>query len=218
MLEYPKIDTLFDRGDKFKVNESVIRNPAFSLVDQYYVTEKIHGQNIRVGWENDQVSFATRNDPNPNGMPKDLLKFLEETFTEEKMKANFLPMSNVTIFGEGCGAGIQKGGGNYSKTKTFVMFDIAVTDELGFTWWMEPEDVKRMASTLGVQYVPELGMMSKDQIVKLTKEGFNSILAKENTGVDNHRSEGIIAKTVPGLLMRNGKRLMFKLKEEDFLK
>lgn len=218
MLEYPKIGTLFDRGDKFKVDESTIRNPAFNLVDYFYVTEKIHGQNIRVGWENDQVSFATRNDPNPNGMPKDLLKFLEDTFTEEKMRKEFLPMSNVTIFGEGCGAGIQKGGGNYSGTKTFVMFDVAVVDELGFTWWLEPQDVRRLAGNLGVKYVPEMGMMSKEQIVKLAKDGFNSILAAETTGVADHRAEGIIAKTVPGLLMRDGRRLMFKLKESDFLK
>lgn len=218
MLEYPKIETLFDRNEKFKVDESKIRSGGFELVDLYYVTEKIHGQNIRVEWKDSVLTFAPINEDHPNNMPKDLLKFLQDTFTTDKMTDLYGAMSNITLFGEGCGAGIQKGGGNYSKTKTFVLFDVAVTDENGRIWWLEPEDMKAHASTLGIQYVPEMGMMPKSEIVKLAKGGFNSILAAENEKVADHRAEGIIARTIPGLLMRDGRRLMFKLKESDFEK
>ena len=47
-MEYPKIETLFNRDEKFKVVEGDYRLPEFENIKQWDVTEKIDGTNVRV--------------------------------------------------------------------------------------------------------------------------------------------------------------------------
>ena len=48
MIKYPKIETLFERDkDTFKVTDK-IRLPEFEMIDNWLITEKIDGTNVRV--------------------------------------------------------------------------------------------------------------------------------------------------------------------------
>ena len=47
-MKYPKIQTLYDRDEKFKVDPTQIRCPEFSLITRWLITEKIDGTNVRI--------------------------------------------------------------------------------------------------------------------------------------------------------------------------
>lgn len=121
MIEYPKIETLYDRDEKFKVIPGVLRRPEFALPRRWVVTEKIDGTNIRVGMTADgAVSFAGRTDKAQ--IPVHLLAYLVATFTRDRMAAAFTPETEVVLFGESYGAKIQNGG-DYRPDVGFALFD-----------------------------------------------------------------------------------------------
>ena len=77
--------------------------------------------------------------------------------------------------------------------------------------------VEKFADALGVKTVPVLGTIDYlptcyaelEDVISL------SVVAEEENG-KFVRPEGIVARTEPLLLMRNGSRMMFKLKFKDF--
>ena len=122
----------------------------------------------------------------------------------------------ITLYGEGYGGGIQKGGGQYtSKTKggaaSFRLFDVFIGET-----WLGWENVGDIASKLGTKTVPLLGThFVIDELVEMVREGFASSVAYEE-GAERHPAEGIMAFTSPPLFNSRGKRLMWKLKHKDF--
>lgn len=122
----------------------------------------------------------------------------------------------ITLYGEGYGGGIQKGGGQYtSKTKggaaSFRLFDVFIGET-----WLDRENVEDIAGKLGIETAPLLGTTWEiDSIVHLVRSGFRSEVA-EKEGESGHPAEGIMAFTSPPLFNSRGKRLMFKLKTRDF--
>jgi len=90
MIGYPKIETLYERNPETHKVTSKIRRPEFLAISRWIITEKIHGQNIRVritprtppsdaGVIEAQVEFAGRTDRAQ--LPGPLLKSLQEIFT-----------------------------------------------------------------------------------------------------------------------------------------
>lgn len=210
MLEYNKIETLFDRDAKFKVNVAALRNPVYSAIKEWQVTEKIDGTNIRVHLSTDGiVRFGGRTDNAQ--IPVPLLTVLQDTFTPEKMKALWLgePIE-MTLFGEGYGGKIQ-GGGKYNPNPSFRLFDVLVADK----WWLNQTNVEDVATKLGIKTAPVLGMMDLEQIILNVKSGMNSIVAMEDSG-QTTKSEGIVARTIEPLFDKKGHRLIIKLKTKDF--
>lgn len=98
-LEYPKIETLFNRDPKtFKVIEEDFRCSEFKMVNQWYITEKIDGTNTRIYWhpadrymsQNPmRVEYGGRT--HRAQMYKPLLDYLKETFTYDNMMEVFPP-------------------------------------------------------------------------------------------------------------------------------
>ena len=74
--------------------------------------QKIDGTNIRVMWQDGKLKLGGRTD-NAN-IPADLVQLLYEAIDVRKLRDTFGD-TPVIIYGEGYGAGIQKGGG-YGKT------------------------------------------------------------------------------------------------------
>src|SRR5436309_896873 len=114
-MEYPKIETLFQRDEStFKVKIGALKNPVYGVIKSWLWSEKIDGTNIRCIWDHEagKVTFGGRT-ANAQ-LHADLLSFLVENVTAEKLKAVFPDISAV-LYGEGYGAGIQKGGGDYSE-------------------------------------------------------------------------------------------------------
>ena len=210
--KYPKIETCFNRDKKFKVDENSIRLPEINNIKRWLVTEKIDGTSGRVIYDPNvgKVFYGGRTDKSDRNSYErlDIAKLLEEKFTLEKMREVF-PDRVVTIFMEYYGEKINSSG-NLRKGVSFRIFDVQVED-----LWLEWESVKDIASKFGVKTVPEYGVVSFEEAVEIAKT-CTSIVAQEEIGRDDVPAEGIVCRTVPLLLQRNGKRLMFKLKKKDY--
>lgn len=161
-------------------------------------------------------------------IPPHLLKHLEETYPKEKvLEALGLPeyiseeyrlekgydtFENIpmyTIYGEGYGVKIQKGG-NYIKNGVgFIVFDVKV----GNMYLLRPS-MEEIALKLGAPVVPYMGQFTIDEAIEFVKKGFKSTIA-ENKDYD---AEGLVLKTPDGLMTRRGERIIFKIKTCDFVK
>ena len=211
MIEYPKVETVFVRDEKTRrVLPGQLRLPEFGIVNSWAASEKIDGTNIRVGRENGAVRIAGRTDNAQFSVPA--MDYLRSVFTDEALAQVFPPGDDDFVaFGELYGPKIQKGG-SYSPTLRIRLFDVKV----GF-WWLKREDVASIAASLGIAAVPELGIIaspprSHDALASVIDV---SRVAKEDGGTGCY-AEGIVARSEPLLLMRNGQRLVWKLKFKDF--
>src|SRR3990167_6378781 len=112
MKEYHKINSIWKREIKGEIIHGQYSHPVFEyLKNNLWVwTEKVDGTNIRIHWDGKQVTFGGRTDA--SSIPAFLVNRLRQVFTDEKMKAKFQE-TEVTLYGEGYGAKIQKGGGMY---------------------------------------------------------------------------------------------------------
>lgn len=218
-IEYPKIETLYERDpETFRVTDEngdllPVRCPEFLLINRWMVTEKIDGTNVRVfvDWQDDEpvVRFGGRTDDAQ--MPTFLLDKLQQIFTTETAtkalkKAKGAP---VVIFGEGYGEKIQSGGW-YGQGQSIRLFDVKVGD-----WWLRWHDIEQVALGFGIETVPVIDVAT-DLDDAVTMVHFQSTTAREDGGDATRVHEGIVARTEPMLFMRNGDRVMWKLKGRDF--
>jgi len=228
-MSYPKIETLFNRSkEDFKVLEDSIRREEFLIPKYWQVTEKIDGTNIRIIFMRDcPVIIKGRTDRAQ--IPVFLKEYLQRVFTYSCLNNVFKDLDlnkKVIIYGEGYGTTINKKGKRIwigrkyrSEGAGFRLFDIWIgpADATSFKsgWWLKTKDRLDISSRLGVPHVPILSRkMTINEIVRFVKkEGLSPTSLLENGGCF---MEGIVARTEPLLLMRNGERLMFKLKHSDF--
>ena len=114
-----------------------------------------------------------------------------------------------TIYGEGYGVKIQKGG-NYIKDGVgFIVFDVKVGD-----MYLLRDSMEDIAGKLGAPVVPYMGQFTIDEAIEFVKTGFKSTIA-ENKDYD---AEGLVLKCPDGLRTRRGERIIFKVKTCDFIK
>jgi ATP-dependent RNA circularization protein (DNA/RNA ligase family) len=186
--------------------------PEFRNIKFWRVEEKIDGTNIRIILEKDSatkliVKFCGRTADAQ--IPCHLLNKLQYLFTPEKLVEVFPTLDDgvkVILFGEGYGPKIQKGGGKYANEPGFILFDVVIGN-----WWLKRNDIAQIANRLDIPCVPSYGYMTEEEIIAFVKQGPISIL---NTGYG--RVEGVVCKTEPLLLCRNGEPLMFKFKCKEF--
>ena len=205
-MEYHKIETLYERDEKtFKVRVGELKNRTYSLLKTWHWTEKIDGTNIRVMWDGatGKVTFGGKSDNAQ--IHADLIRYLYENLPVENLRAVF-PEVSVVLYGEGYGAGIQKGG-LYSDQKKFILFDVLVDGE----WWLNWENVCDVAAKLHLDTVPYLGEMSLEEATEKVRAGFPSLL---NGG--KMRAEGMVGRPAETLFDKKGARLIVKLKTKDF--
>ncbi len=221
-MKYPKIHSLWKRHEWFlndgkknspdylKGRQSFIVGdyacPEFGNIKKWLVQEKIDGTNVRIHL-NDKVEFFGRTDEAHHH--PDLLKYLADTFTYEKLDSAFKgdePSHNIWLFGEGYGDRIQKGGENYRKDMGFILFDIKIGN-----LWLDQDSVKDFAAKLGVPYAPVIGVMTEEEIVSYVKSKPLSLCSE-----DDQVMEGIIARPTPLMLFRSGEPITMKLKCKEF--
>ena len=115
---------------------------------------------------------------------------------------------SVVVFGEGYGAKIQKGGGNYiSDGVGFILFDVMVGDV-----YLLRESLEDIAIKFDIPIVPLIGYMTVDDAIEFVKKGFKSAIAENK----DYYAEGLVLKTPIGLLNRKGERIITKIKTCDF--
>jgi len=208
MKTYHKIQTVFKRDPetKFKTlleNEYSLPEFEYLKKNKWIFTEKVDGTNIRIMFQDSKITFGGKTDraqiPNQlvNKLNEKVLPLLDE----------FIEIFNdaeVCLYGEGYGAKIQKGGGNYRTDQGFVLFDVKIGH-----WWLKREDVEDIANKLNLDIVPIIGSGSLEELVEYVKTGFNSKWGE-------FMAEGIVARPANELLARNGDRIITKLKHKDF--
>jgi len=200
MQEYHKIQTVYKRNPETKFK--TLLEGDFSLSEFEYLkdnnwifTEKVDGTNIRILWQPQEtisIKFKgkTENSQIPSFLHNILIKQISLFY--DKFKDIFNGDTKVCLYGEGYGAKIQKGGGNYRQDQSFVLFDIKIGD-----WWLQRKDVEEIANKLNIDIVPIIGNGSLDKMIKLAKKGFMSKWG-------NFIAEGIVAKPLIELKCRNG--------------
>lgn len=243
-MEYPKINSLWKRQGVYYHEESqklkkfvtgadrMALIPGdyacleFGAIKNWRVCEKIDGMNIRIMWEDvpklnmPGITFAGKT--SNAQIPATLFKCLQETFTIDKMKQVFPPKEieskgvyypKVILFGEGYGPKIQACGSCYRKDPGFILFDVWCDG-----WWLKHEDVKMIADKLAIPMVPDLGIMCEEKIMEYVKSKPPSYAVLVPQILERCLDmEGIVARSEPLMLFRNGNPIMWKLKTRDFI-
>lgn len=221
--EYPKIETLFNRGSDFKVRpENGYRLPEFGLINDWLITEKVDGTNIRIDYMPPDMfapepTFMVRGRTDKAEVPKRLIEAIEKLVIVEQLADKF-GSEHTILYGEGYGPGIQNGGW-YRSDPSFRLFDVRVGD-----WWLNWENVEEIAWALGIKTVPLISEATEiDNVVASFQHDFSrgqrystSTVAQDENDGSLHPPEGIVARTNPLLFDRRGDRLMWKLKHKDF--
>jgi len=201
-MQYHKIQSIFKRDEKgVFTNEYAL--PEFEyLKDNIWVfTEKIDGTNIRIIWENGELSIRGKTDKAQ--IPASLQVKLEEIFTIDKMKKMF-PESNVILYGEGFGAKIQGGGKYISDGVDFILFDILIGE-----WWLHRQALEDIAGDMNLKIVEIVGEGGLQEALTLAKEGFFSEFG-------DFCAEGIVLRPKVQLFSQRGDRIITKVKHKDF--
>ena len=207
MKEYHKIQTVFKRDEKGRIIEGDWTLPEFDLLQdiEWEWTEKIDGTNIRIIWDGEMVRFGGKTDNAQ--IPSFLLNVLQDLFPVEKMARVFT--GPVCLYGEGYGAKIQKGGGNYlSDSVNFILFDIRAGD-----WWLTRGAMIDIAFDLGINIVPLVGWGILKDAIDMVGNGFKSMISENK----DFAAEGLVLRPKLELFARNGERIITKIKSKDFV-
>lgn len=219
MAEYQKIQTLFKRDEKNIIIPSMFTLPEFEYLKgcKWEATEKIDGTNMRVELipnKDGIVSMGFRGRTDKAEIPKHLFIRMNCLFDSDRLIDYFYSectdeFPNITLYGEGYGTKIQKGGNYIKNGVDFILFDVKVGN-----WWLSREACEKIASDFNLKIVPLMGYMTIQEAINFVKKGFKSTIA-ENKDYD---AEGLVLKTPYGLRLRNGERLITKIKTCDFQK
>lgn len=208
--EYVKINSIWKRDTKGKVIEGDFATPELEYLSNLPWTwsEQIDGMNIRIGWDGREMLVGGRTDRAQ--LPTKLYDAISHLLSDRNLISAFpdaSPESPVVLYGEGYGAGIQKGGGNYRSDQSFILFDVLIG---GF--WL---------SRGGVH----------DVTIKLDLAHVNEILPSYFTMIDAHNfvkmgdiksdwyeqtPEGVVGRPIVDLFDRKGNRIMVKIKGKDY--
>lgn len=211
MNEYTKIETIFERdmdGTK-KLIEGKFRNETVEFLkdNQWICTEKIDGTNIGIVWDGHKVSYQGRTERAQ--IPAHLMNKLIEMFggeTNEELFEQKFGETQVILFGEGYGAKIQKGGGNYRSDVSFILFDVYLPEQ---NLWLKRDALEDIAMTFGIDVVPVVLTGTMQEAVDFVKQK-----PKSTIGVAD--MEGLVCKPVVDMLDRMGRRVIVKVKARDF--
>ena len=229
---YPHIDTCFKRDmDKQSPFYNCIR-PDEPLVDpvfdwarkeniKFECTEKVDGTNMSIyivpmldvetgeisGYKMEVHGKTTKAQLNQKLIDNIYQKWPLELFLIVFFKDGVLPRDTIILYGEGYGAGIQKGGNYIKDDVDFRLFDIQIG-----RFWLERDALEDIASKLSMDIVPVIGYMTINEAIEYVKKGFKSTISQNK----DYDAEGLVLKMPFGLLKRNGGRIMTKIKTCDF--
>jgi len=214
MREYPKIQSVFkrhregERKGRFIEGEWTCPEFEYLAKNRWVFQEKCDGTNVRVHWDGAVVRIGGRTDRAQMFLP--LVERVQELFPADKFRECFTQdredeQPNITLYGEGYGAKIQKGGGNYKPDGVdFVLFDIRIGE-----WWLMDDKVVEVADRMGIQSIPVLGTGSLYDAIGFVRGGITSAWGFEG-------AEGVVCRPEVPLRFRRGDRVITKIKTGDF--
>jgi hypothetical protein len=217
--EYPKINSVFQRDGHGRFTD-VYACPEFEYLAglPWAWTEKVDGINIRLHlpgdgkrdvWATSAYQLVTGRTDNAQIPPK-LLAACAGILERVLVTDVFAPDADVVLYGEGYGAGIQKGG-QYRPDPDFVLFDVRVGD-----WWLTRPNVEDVAAKLQLDVVPVVATATLVEAVESMREMAAGSRVMFESAWQGARPEGIVGRPAVDLWNRRGDRIITKLKFRDF--
>ena len=208
MKEYPKISNIFKFDEKYRC--IVGKTETYEVLKniKWYGTEKVDGTNIRIYWDGHNIQIAGRTDRAE--IPKHLMEYLSNIFLTKEMEYVFEQLfedKEAYLFGEGYGSKIQAGGGLYSDTAKFILFDVNID---GYD--LSRENVNGIAKRLGLDSVPVVFEGTLDEAIDYVSKHPMSTLNEK------HEMEGLVLVPCIQLYDNKGHLIKCKCKYRDILK
>ncbi len=205
---YPKIPALYKRdpADPKKILYGEFKDPTvkYLMWSEWIFTEKVDGTNMRIVWNGENVTIKGRNEKSqvPDSLV-DFMSYYESNEFVRKLQSWFGP-TPATIYGEGYGAKIQKGGGDYIPDDvSFIAFDVL----LGQRYWMSYSEVYDLTTSLNILMVPVNGICVL--VNKVAEMKNNEIQVSQ---LRSTPAEGLVGQPRAQLLNASGKLIRVKLK------
>ena len=198
---------------------TIWKNPAVALLAQYNFpfeySRKIDGTNVRVHWDGERLTYAGKNDKNPEESGfKGIEDYMRANFLEEAFEEKFGREISVSLYGEFMGPKVQLNELKLDEME-LVLFDVKINRT-----WLLTKDMAEIASYFKLRTA--FDFMGEDKSTeKVATEGnpnvgnLNTLIQSCSAG-DFRDWEGIVAKPVGGFLDRIGRRIIIKIKNHDY--
>lgn len=220
-MKYHKINAPFERSkdgpDKGKLISGAWCRQEFGALASSHIwlfTEKLDGTNIRLEWGHGWLEsfppaaeFTIRGRNEESQIPPRLMDALRALRPQvcRGLAGLFEYPTSVTIFGEGIGPNIQKGGHLYEGgVHDFVAFDVAVNGR-----YQDRDRMIQITDACGLKRARVVGSGTLYDAMNLVTEGLASAHG-------DRMAEGIVARTMPDLYARDGSRVITKIRANDF--
>ncbi len=224
-MEYHKINGLFKRWQKdlhtpdmlpegkkygdFKDGEFAQDEFEYLQNNEWVWKEKLDGTNIRIYLtmlDDGNMEYEVKGRTDRAQIPKQLLLWIEAWASSLDFGMAFPDLdvgSTITLYGEGVGKKIQKVGHHYGE-QHFILFDILIG-----SFWLKAEDVKDLATALGLKHAPVVFVGKINEAIEFVKNEPNSTFG-------DFASEGLVGTPCVRLNTAKGHRIITKVKIQDF--
>lgn len=216
MKKYHKINTIFMRDESTKHKSLMLdqfSKPEFEYLKDipWLWTEKIDGTNIRIQYSVIPIMSVKHTDYDIKGKTDEAQIYaklnteLRKIFPLEKMIEVFGDdYTDVCLYGEGVGKGVQRDAERYTPVPGFILFDVWIS---GF--WLERKNVEDIAKKFGIDVAPIVMEGTFLDAIKMCQDGFKSVYG-------DFIAEGLVGIPKVQLFNRDGERVVTKLKYKDF--
>jgi hypothetical protein len=225
MSTYHKINGIYKRDERGKFIEGDWACEEFGYLADlpWRFTEKVDGTNIRLTFDgtdafrgNEHLYVQGRT--NNAQVPPKLLAACVEILRAAPLETAFPDImedpdssNTVVLYGEGYGAGIQKGG-VYRPDPSFVLFDVRVG-----RWWLKREAVNDIGAQLGLDVVAEVfKTFNLNMAIMAIKSQATGGAEHLKSAWDGAPPEGVVGTPAIDLFARSGERIITKIKLKDF--
>lgn len=221
-MKYHKINSLYKRytegPHKGKFKNGLIGNESIQFSEDsfehlYYNewvgTEKIDGTNIRIYISKNEAgeTIATVQGRTDNAQIPTFLQDRLDDLTAALPFDEVFENRDVILYGEGYGAKIQKGGGNYIPDGVdFILFDVFIGG-----MFLKREDVDKIASELGIKSVPTVFYGTLGEAENMVSKGLDSVISALP-----QKAEGLVLTPTGDFRNRRGGRIITKIKTVDY--
>lgn len=232
--EFPKIHAPYKRDERGRFRLAEFATPEIELLQNIDWTwrAKVDGTSIRIHvWRDAEggswyCDLGGRTDRAQ--IPPKLLSRLKDMFHSSVGQGalrgvfGYLePAEHVVLYGEGYGAGIQKGGGDYiSDGVDFILFDVLVEGT-----WLNEASITDIADSLEIQRVPILGhgrLFYAEHVVQNRTMGASTwflpdVWKAHEAMWPNKEPEGLVLVPPVSLFDRHRNRIATKVKLSDYV-
>lgn len=204
---------------------------------EWEVTEKIHGTNVQIATDGEQIRAGKRTSPIEVGEnfynALHVMKFMHEPIMKlwEHLKGNYPEISQIICYGElfgGCyphpdvpaivGESKIQQGIWYSPYKSWMCFDIAFERVDGSFEFVSPHAKREYCSMFNIPHVPVMGVVKGLKgALSLSNHELSRVFSYFNLpAIENNTMEGIVMKPENYDIEMGFDRCIVKSKNPDF--